>query len=255
MQFKIILNKKKGGILPVNYRYDFYTAVSDLIVKVVDHYPVADPLDFRRRVAKSFTFSNLNFDSYEIHHRQEVIAHRGKEVSLEIRFLIEDEEKTLIEKALQGQKITLGKTNYQIVTVQAVPPIDFQDVMVYRCKCPISLASSCPSGDTCFLSPRDESFKNFLKIDLIKRLLQCSPEVSDFNEDDLDQYCPEFQFELLSEPKEKGFNVKANDAFQSVVGYQFDFQLKASPVLHEIGFYKGFGLQQSMGLGFVEVIA
>src|SRR5690606_29277725 len=140
-------------------------------------------------------------------------------------------------------------------TVQAVPPIDFQDVMVYRCKGPISLASSCPSGDTCVLSPRHESLKHFLQIDLIQRLLHCSPEVSDYNEDDLDQYCPEFQFELLSERKEEGFNVKANDAFQSVVGYQFDFQLKASPVLHEIGFYNGFGLQQSMGLGFVEVIA
>ena len=57
--------------------------------------------------------------------------------------------------------------------------------------------------------------------------------------------------------KEVFHNTKdfANHLFPIVIGYQFDFQLKASPVLHELGFYEGFGLRHSMGLGFVEVIA
>jgi len=252
MQFKLKLRKiKESGFLPLNYRYGFTQAVSDLLEKAMAYHGAADPIYFRNQVSKSFTFDNFKFDSYEIHHQEERILHRGKELSLEIRFLIQDE--AFIKKTLLGQQIELGESSYKISGVQSVPPIDFGDVMVYRCICPISLVASSGSGSISFLSPTDQKFHKSFKVNLIKRLLQSHPEVSGLR--DLDQYCPEFQFQLLTEPKEKGFNIKANGSFQNVIGYQFDFQLKASPVLHELGFYEGFGLQHSMGLGFVEVIA
>jgi len=254
MQFKLKLTKVQGGrALPINYRYEFYNAVSRLIDTGIDQHPIPDADGFRMRVSRSFTFGRFEWDSYEVHHKEARIFHRGNKFDIETRFLIEDEEEGLVKKALTGKQIRLGEACYQISRIETVPPIDFQDVMTYRCTCPISLIKSCPSGDVRFLSPRDESFKNSLKIDLIKKLLRVHPEVSGLK--DLDQYCPEFQFELLSEPKKKGFNIKTKGRLQSVVGYQFDFQLKASPVLHELGFYEGFGLPHSMGLGFVEVIA
>src|SRR5690606_40224326 len=104
-----------------------------------------------------------------------------------------------------------------------------------------------------FLSPRDTILNQFLKVALITRLLREHPEVSGLK--DLDQYSPECQFRLLSEPKKAGFHIQCDGSCQNIVGYQFDFQLKASPVLHELGFYEGFGLTHSMGLGFVEVLA
>lgn len=254
MQFKLNLTKgKSGSALPLNYRYDFYKDISRLIDRGIKHHPTANPSDFGNGVSNSFTFGNFHFDSYEIHHQEERIVHHGREFSLEIRFLIEDEEEGFIKNSLLGQQVQLGDTSYKISSLKSVPPIEFQDVMVYRCMCPISLIAKCPSGAINFLSPDDKNFNNTLKIDLIKRLLRSHPEMSGLK--DLDQYCPEFQFQLLSEPKEKGMNIKSNGTSQSVIGYQFDFQLKASPVLHELGFYEGFGLQHSMGLGFVEVIA
>lgn len=254
MQFKLKLIKEKNGdTLPMNYRYEFSKAVSKLMEEAIARHGDVVPMHFHTQICKSFTFGNFTFDFYQIHQQEGHIVRQGREAAVEIRFLVDDEEENLIKKALLLQRITLGDTSYQISQIETVPLIDFQDVMAYRCLCPISLVNSSPSGNRGFLSPKDRDFHKSLKIDLIKRLLRSHPEVSGL--ENLDQYCPEFKFQLLSEPKEKGFNVKSNGSFHSVIGYQFDFQLKASPVLHELGFYEGFGLQHSMGLGFVEVIA
>ncbi len=255
MQFKLTLRKEnKTGALPVNYRYDFYKNISALIDRSIALQDVPFSSDFRNRVVSSFTFGLFDFDAYEIREQAQRVVHLGEDLSLEIRFLIEDQEEDFIQKALTNQQVLLGDTIYRIAAVKSVPPMDFQDVMDYRCMCPISLATHCPSsGSISFLSPRDQSFNDFLKVDLIKRLLRDHPEVSGLK--DLGQYCPEFQFRLLSEPKKEGFHIQCDESCQSIVGYQFDFQLKASPVLHELGFYEGFGLTHSMGLGFVEVLA
>jgi CRISPR-associated endoribonuclease Cas6 len=254
MQFKLKLIKENGSsALPMNYRYGFFKAVSGLLDQSIAHQPFAALTDFQPAVSKSFTFSNFTFDFYQLHQQEGFIVHQGSEAAVEVRFLVDDEEENWIKKTLLLQRITLGNTSYQISQIETVSPIDFQDVMVYRSLCSISLVNHSPSGNRRFLSPKDKDFHKSLKIDLIKRLLRSHPEVSGL--DNLDQYCPEFQFQLLSEPREKGFNIKTNGSFQSVIGYQFDFQLKASPVLHELGFYEGFGLPHAMGLGFVEVIA
>lgn len=255
MQFKLKLIKENesSSVLPINYRYGFFKAVSNFLDKGIAYHPFAASKDFRPAVTKSFTFGNFSFDFYQLHQQEGLIMHKGREAAVEIRFLIDDEEENWIKKTLLLQRITLGNTSYRIPQIETVPPIDFKDVMVYRSLCPISLVNNNPSANRRFLSPKDKDFHKSLKIDLIKRLLRSHPEVSGL--DNLDQYCPEFQFQLLSEPREKGFNIKTNGNFQSVVGYQFDFQLKASPVLHELGFYEGFGLPHAMGLGFVEVIA
>jgi CRISPR-associated endoribonuclease Cas6 len=252
MQFELKLTKeKRRSALPLNYRYGFSKAVSKLMDKGIAHHPIADSADFQNRVSKSFTFGNFSFDSHEIHKKDKKILHLGEEAAVEIRFLIDDKYEDRIKRFLLRQQFDLGR--YEISSIRSLSPIDFQDVMAYRCVCPISLVIKCPSGNTSFLSPEDQYFNTCLKVHLIKRLLRFHPEVTGL--EDLEQYCPEFKFQLLSEPKEKGFHIKSNDGVQNVIGYQFDFQLKASPVLHELGFYEGFGLQHSMGLGFVEVIA
>ena len=254
MQFQLKLTKGEGrSILPLSYRYGFSRAISNLVGKASGNNQTPDCSSFRDRISTSFTFGNFTFDTNEILHQEELIFHQGNELTLEIRFLIDDDEEDLIKEMFLNQHITVGDTTYEISQINAKPTIDFQDVMVYRCLCPISLIKNNPSGSTLFLSPKDKGFHKSLKIDLLKRLLRSHPEMSGLQ--DLDQYCPEFQFQLLSEPKEKGYNIKTNCSFQTVIGYQFDFQLKASPVLHELGFYEGFGLGHSMGLGFVEVLA
>src|SRR5690606_5340165 len=254
MQFKLKLIKEdKSGVLPTNYRYGFSKAVSSVIDHGIANHPFVTSTNCRSADTQSFTFGNFTFDFYQLQQQEGLIVHQGKEANVEIRFLVDDEEEDWIRKTLMNQRITLGDSSYHISKIETVAPIEFQDVMAYRCLCPLSLVKNSPSGNRYFLSPKDKDFPKSLKIDLIKRLLRSHPEVSGL--ENLDQYCPEFQFQLLSEPKEKGFNIKSNGNFQSVIGYQFDFQLKASPILHELGFYEGFGLQHSMGLGFVEVIA
>ncbi len=60
---------------------------------------------------------------------------------------------------------------------------------------------------------------------------------------------------LLSRSKQKGILIKTGTPQQTkLVGYQYDFKLKATKELLRIGYYCGFGEKNSMGFGCCEVI-
>jgi CRISPR-associated endoribonuclease Cas6 len=61
-------------------------------------------------------------------------------------------------------------------------------------------------------------------------------------------------FELLSPPKQKGITIKVGTPQQSkLVGYQYNFKLKADSALLRMGYYTGFGEKNSMGFGCCEI--
>src|SRR5690606_9254129 len=112
--------------------------ISQLIKRATKDHPFAASLDLNKRISESFTFGNFAFDFYQIHQQEGLIVHQGTEAAVEIRFLVDDEEESLIKETLQFQWLTLAGTSYRISKIETVPLIDFQDVMAYRCLCPIS---------------------------------------------------------------------------------------------------------------------
>lgn len=254
MQFKLELIKESASrFLPLNYRHSFSSSMSLFLLNDA-LYPQAGGSRSAEDHLQPFTFGQMTFDSFFIHQQEESIEHHGGEASLEVRVLIEGQEDDLITDQLLNQRFKLGGVQYQIVKVTSMPVIEFQDVMVYRCICPISIKNSRRSQDETYLSPKDHGFHQSFKVNLMERLIRAHPEVGELKR--LERFCPEFQFELLNEPEKKGFSGETfTDDSEDVIGYQFDFKLKASPILHEFGFYEGFGLQHSMGWGFVDVIA
>jgi|GEM_PF-1552575 len=254
MQFKLKLTKvEERNFLPLNYRYEISKAIVRLLNKGCS--PSADKKMVRRMdELRTFTFGDLEFDDFIVHQESGLIEHNSEQVSLEVRFLIDPLEENMIKDLLLYQNIELGDCGYHISQVKSTEAIEFQDIMSYRCLCPLVLRGNDDCGSSNYLSPTDHTFSKSFKVNLIKKVLRSHPEIPAL--EDLDQYCPEFQFQLLTEPQKQGFKVRTSDDNQvDAIGYQFDFQMKASPILHELGFYEGFGLQHSMGLGFVEVIS
>src|SRR5690554_505486 len=104
MQFKLKLIKEKGrSTLPLNYHYAFFRIVSGLMEKCIALCSAAEHPGFLDRFSSSFIFGNFYFDSYEVNHQEELIVHRGYEATLDIRFLIDDEEEDVIKNILLGQ--------------------------------------------------------------------------------------------------------------------------------------------------------
>ena len=260
MQFKLQLSQSKGRcFLPFNYQYELSQAISRLLEKAE---PFNNPLLSRNCIAYEsngcgpFTFSQLKFDGFLLHQQNQRIEHIGQHATLEIRFGDDNAAWGSIKKMLLYQQIVLGDIPYQVSKMEVVSPVEFNDVMFYRCLTPLSLLAKSRGheGDAKYLSPSDEGFHKIFKENLLQRLLRFQPEFQSLKE--LDRYCPEIQFELLNEPKRKGITLKRSvEEPLDIIGYQFDFKLKASPILHELGYYEGFGSQSALGFGYVEVLS
>lgn len=62
-------------------------------------------------------------------------------------------------------------------------------------------------------------------------------------------------FTLLSQPRQKGITIKAGTPQQSkLVGYQYNFKIKADAELLRMGYYCGFGEKNSLGFGCCETL-
>ncbi len=73
---------------------------------------------------------------------------------------------------------------------------------------------------------------------------------------DLDNYCPEIRFELMNEPQKRGIIMQTQfDETIEGIGYKFEFKVRASPILQELGYFGGFGSKNVLGFGCVEVIS
>jgi CRISPR-associated endoribonuclease Cas6 len=65
----------------------------------------------------------------------------------------------------------------------------------------------------------------------------------------------DYNFTLLSEPKKRGIDVKKNGINTShLIAYEYEFEITAPLELIEIGYYQGFGSNNSMGFGCVKII-
>src|SRR5690606_24815888 len=232
MQFTLQLTRSKGRcFLPFNYQYELSKTISRLLGSAK---PLNDVLlsqncrGLEGNGGGSFTFSQLKFDAYLLHQRDQRIEHTGQHATLEIRFADDNAAWGSIKEKLLDQKVFLGDILYQVSKMEVMSPVEFNDVMAYRCLTPLSLLvkNRDREGGAKYLSPADEGFDKIFKENLLQRILRFQPEFQGLKE--LDRYCPEIQFELLNQPEKKGITLKRNEEESlDIVGYQFDFKLKA----------------------------
>jgi CRISPR-associated endoribonuclease Cas6 len=146
------------------------------------------------------------------------------------------------------------QTHFRVTEVQIINAPIFANTMRFECLSPIIVSSHREDGSTAYLSPEDPRFGAALIRNLSNKLLAVTSHAG--------TQPPEFgqmsnqEFRLLNSPRQKGIKIKEKSAQETkVIGYLFNFELTASPDLHEVGYFGGFGEKNSMGFGCVQLKA
>ncbi|MCH7412266.1 hypothetical protein MM213_02125 [Belliella sp. R4-6] len=203
-----------------------------------------------------FTFSNLDFDFFLEDIESELFTHIGENASLDMRILVDSSTCDYIVDLLKGQRINFVSSNeiveYSIHDLEEIPKVDFKDEMIYKAVTPVFLVNKTDKGEMDYVSPNDIKYAGLFKNQLLKKFSSFFPELKKLQK--LEDYCPEIVFEPISEIQKRGvvFNDFETDPIK-LTAYQYDFKLIASPLLQELGYYGGFGTQNSLGFGCVSV--
>ncbi|WP_241274646.1 CRISPR-associated endoribonuclease Cas6 [Belliella calami] len=203
-----------------------------------------------------FTFSNLNFDYFEEDQEKMELTHFGDIAWLDLRILIDQSTISYLTDLLKGQRISFvysGEVvDYSLCEINEVPQMVFKDEMVYKTVTPVFLANKTSSGEMEYILPSEEKYAILFKKQLLKRFSSFFPELKKIQK--IEDFCPEIKFEPISKIEEKGVIFKdfENEPI-ALTAYQYEFKLKASPLLQELGYYGGFGTQNALGFGCVAV--
>lgn len=258
MQFLIKLKREsEASQFALNYQYQLSAALEG-IFEQADFSKLQLFLNEKDEYIRyiPFTFSNLVLDKTEVIEEKGSIIHVGDEATLDIRILLEDDATDYLYQLIQGQIIRLNSgeatVEYRVCAVEVVPPPIFLGEMVYSAVTPVFLFDQSQSGGSEFISPSDARYPELFKTDLLKRFASAIPELSSIT--NIDHYCPEIEFQPISQVEEEEivFNMYQYELVH-LKGFRYDFKLKASPLLQEFGYYAGFGAQNSLGFGCVNV--
>ncbi len=260
MRFSLVLERTgKKNFLPFNYQYE----LSSWIYKVIS---MADT-DFSNflhgsafqsgtKSFKLFTFSNLDLRPFRIHKQHGRIEIIGKHAVLQISFMVDKAAENFIKGLFLNQQFSIGdkisNVDFCVSRIESESAPIFTERMVYRTLSPMCVSIH-GERHAQYISPSDREYESLLFANLIGKLksmpllhgnksLQAVPE-------------EESGFSLLSEPKSRLISIKSFTRDETRVrGYEFKFELRASPLLQEIGYYSGFGEKNSTGFGCVEIV-
>lgn len=254
MRFKLNLSliNRKQNILPVNYQYE----LSAWIYKMINQ---SDPLfgewlhnkgfSDDKKQFKLFTFSNLNVRHREITGDRLLI--KSDPVELIISTLPEETMQHFVSGVFRDRKFTLGdkisNVGFRIDSVEVLPAPDFTNEMTFRSLSPVFVSSKVEGRRYAqYLSPNDEGYLPLI-INNLKEKLRIFTGLA-YPPDDQENH-----LELLSPPKQKGIAIKVDTPQASkLVGYHYNFKIKADIALLRMGYYCGFGEKNSLGFGCCE---
>ncbi|NEW82880.1 MAG: CRISPR-associated endoribonuclease Cas6 [Mariniphaga sp.] len=254
MRFKLnlSLSNRNQNVLPVNYQYE----LSAWIYKVINQ---SDP-DFAawlhdkgfsddKKQFRLFTFSNLNIRHREILGDRLIV--KSDPVELIISTLPEETIQHFVSGVFRDREFTLGDrisgAGFKIDSIEALPTPVFSDEMTFRSLSPVFVSSKIEGRKYAkYLSPTEDGYIQLVINNLKEKQRIFTGQESLFNTNDA-------RMELLSPPKQKGITIKVGTPQETkLVGYHFNFKIKADATLLRMGYYCGFGEKGSQGFGCCE---
>jgi len=256
MRFNLCLSllDRNRNVLPVNYQYE----LSAWIYKVINQ---SDPAfaDWLHNKGYSndnkqfrlFTFSNLIVSQYEINGDRLII--KSDKIELIISTLPEENIRHFISGIFRDREFVLGdrisNAGFRINSIEAMPSPTFTDEMSFRALSPIFVSGKLEGQKYAqYFRPDYDGYAQLLINNLKEKL-----KVYDGAELIFREYS--VRLDLLSPPRQKGITIKAGTPQQSkLIGYHYNFKIKATKEFLRMGYYCGFGEKNSMGFGCCEVI-
>ncbi len=277
MRLHLRLECRPGSRIPINYAYEF----SSWIYKVLAN---ADPafaswlhengyaLEGNKRF-KFFTFSQLQLQSpFRIESQQQAICIESGKASLILSFLLDDTLEHFITGLFRQQQFGIGTillrpADFTVQSVEILPKPIFKETMRFRALSPICVAAS-EEGlkHAQYRHPNTPDYPELLINNLLHKsniathyttastLKPQTSKTPNAEPQNLQTSKPP-NFQILSEPRQKGITLKSHTKGETkVIGYLYDFEITAPPELLEIGYYAGFGTENGQGFGCVEVM-
>ncbi len=247
------MTDRKQNVLPVNYQYE----LSAWIYNVINQ---SDP-EFaawlhdkgfcdNNKQFRLFTFSNFNVRHREILGDRLII--KADPIELIISTLPEETIRHFVTGIFRDCEFRLGdrisSVGFKINSIEAMPPPVFTDEMSFRSLSPIFVSQKIEGRRQAkHLSPLDEGYTSLLINNLKEKLRVFTGFGSTYD-------ASEATLELQSPAKQKGIAIKTNTPQASkLIGYHYNFTIKADAELLRIGYYTGFGEKGSQGFGCCEV--
>lgn len=259
MQFQITFRVvQPGQLLPLSYQYELSAWIYGLISSTNSAF--GEFLHTRGYASKNkrfkfFTFSNLNVPP-----RFEIQGDRMKinssKISFVVSFLVEQAAQDMILGLFQQQTLKLGdrisQVELAVVQVQALPPSPISSSRVsLRATSPILVSEPELREDGKlhhhYLHPADEKYQYYFFKNLLDKY-QAALQYELINPIAMDL---DLTFRLLTEePKKRGIRIKAfTHAETKIIGYLYDFEIKAPVELIRFGMLAGFGGENALGFG------
>lgn len=263
MRFIITLRvnaRKFGRSLPLNYQYEMSAAIYKTLSSCSEDFASwLHNNGFKTDEGKQFklfTFSRFNIPSFRILRQSNQLELLSDQVFWQISFLPENSTQTFIGGVFENRVFEIGnkdsRVEFEVESIEVVPPPSFQESMVYNTLSPIFVSCTDENGRDHY--PKDShEFKTseWVREVLLSNLVD---KYSAF-------YGEEFQgekylnFITLTEPKSKLVTLKSGtDAQTHLRGFECKIVVSTPPELQRLAYDSGLGALNSQGFGCLEVI-
>lgn len=255
MRFLITLEAdlQKGNSLPLNYQYE----LSSWIYRTLG-YGSPEFSEFlhnsgymnKEKKFKLFCFSLLRPDKFRVNGDRMMLSEPL--IRFNISFIPIEAMEPFIQGLFRGIRFTLGdkisRVNMCVQSVERLPDPVFTDKMKYRLISPVHIVMPRPGrfGEVDHLAPEHPEFETLFLLNLAEKH---------------NAYYPPKQYDLsvsgikvLSKVSSKLVCIKKGTPQETrLKSYLFDFELSAPPELQRVGYFAGFGKENSQGFGCGEI--
>ena len=253
MRIELTLRYPRQSALPFNYEY----LLSAVVYKTLAQ---ADPTfadwlhergyDRTGRNFKLFHFSRLNLP-YVRHHDGALQLAEGRNAGWKLGFCVDETLEKFVLGLFRQHRFGVGDgslrpVDFNVEQVSVLPPPVFTDVMRFRTQSPLHLSTQ-REGDRYahYMSPEEEGYAAIFFENLRRKWVEARALPLESGLDLL----PDCRLWVHSMPKRKMVNVKGTD----IIGYLFDFEVRAPADWLAVGYDAGFGAMGSQGFGWCEL--
>ena len=258
MRFELTLSanfKAFGRRMPINYMYELSAAVYRILASGSEKY--AEWLHengFQLESGKAFklfTFSWLYPEKYRILRQSGQIELQSDKVKWLISFLPEKSTQRFVEGLFQKRMFEVGNrqsvVQFQVNSIEMLPPPVFTDAMTFEALSPISVSQRLEDGRDYYPQNGEE----FGKADWVRdRLLQNLLDKYEAIEGKPYEGDCFLDMMILSEPKSSLVTIKSDTPQETKVrGFMCKLALHCPTELMRIAYESGLGEANSQGFG------
>ena len=274
MKLRLFLKAAEGSILPLNYQYEVASWIYNRIHTgdaAHGQWLHTTGARHRHQQFKLFTFGRFWIPEQDQQNgRIFILAPR---CTLDISFFLPLAASSFVKGLFQGQRFTIGdrfsKAAFQVREAKVLDEPEFLPATVFESQSPIVVKKTWQEGDRrrkAYLSPEDEGFERRLFDNLIGKYQAylAQPEATRKGHPryqlpslgDLEAWRPDLKFDLLGDTRPVSVTIRAHTRTPSkITGHQFRFRLHAPEPLLRIGYFAGFGSNNSMGFGSTRILS